>query len=76
MTSKGPITAADEALLERALAAAQQAIATFKRGEAPSIPCVFCNRPIEIEGLPPGGPYTQFQTRCPCGKSSGSFKGL
>jgi hypothetical protein len=55
--------------VERAMGRAQQSL-------PPNEPCVFCGGAITVEGLPPSGPYTSWIFGCPCGKTSGSLKGL
>ncbi len=53
-----------------------RAIRAVKEGKTPQERCVFCGGRIEVEGAPPGGPFSQFYFTCPCKKSSGFLRGL
>ncbi len=66
----------DRETRDKAFAAVRSAMRKFNAGQPQDEICVFCAGPLSVEGLPPGGPYTMWATRCPCGKSNGMFKGL
>jgi len=53
-----------------------RAIAAFRRGEQPEETCAFCQGAIQVDGGPPGGPYTFVVFTCPCKMSAGFFKGM
>jgi len=61
---------------DKAWAAVLAAIAKANAGEPHDEVCAFCGKPLIVEGFPPGGPYTQWQVHCPCGKSNGTLRGL
>jgi hypothetical protein len=54
----------------------ERAVGRVRQSLPPNEPCVFCGGAITVEGLPPSGPYTSWIFGCPCGKTSGSLKGL
>jgi hypothetical protein len=66
----------DKAKAKEAFARVRAAIAKLNAGQPYDEVCVCCGRPLEIMGLPPGGPFTQWLIHCPCGKSAGKFFGL
>jgi hypothetical protein len=70
------MTSEDKAQREKAFAAVRAAIAKVNAGKPQDEVCAFCQKPLVVEGLPPGGPFTQWQVHCPCGKSNGIIKGL
>jgi hypothetical protein len=65
-----------EEVKEAAWASVKRAISRVQQSLPPSEPCVFCGGAIQVEGLPPSGPYTSWIFGCPCGKTNGTLKGL
>jgi hypothetical protein len=66
----------DKAKVAEAFARVRAAIAKLNAGERHDEACVFCDKPLVIVGLPPGGLFTAWLIHCPCGKSDGTIKGL
>jgi hypothetical protein len=62
--------------IDAAWKSVERAVSLARRSLPPSEPCVFCGGAITVEGLPPSGPYTSWIFGCPCGKTTGSLKGL
>jgi hypothetical protein len=56
--------------------AVELALQQFRLGEPITAQCHFSNDALVVTGSPPGGPFTQWDVRCPCGKSNSVFKGL
>jgi hypothetical protein len=65
-----------KAQVDAAWASVERAVSRVQQSLPPNEPCVFCGGAITVEGLPPSGPYTSWIFGCPCGKTSGSLKGL
>lgn len=63
-------------IIDRAFAAVRAAVARAAADQPQDQVCAFCEQPLIVEGLPPGGPHTQWLVRCPCGKSNTTIKGL
>ena len=66
----------DKEQIDRAWTSVRAAIARINAGEAHHEVCALCGARLDVEGLPPGGPFTQWLVHCPCGKSNGTLKGL
>ena len=61
---------------EQGFAASWAAIGKLQAGAPVDEVCPFCGGTLVVEGLPPGGPWTQWLVDCPCGRSRGTIKGL
>ncbi|MFO0736129.1 MAG: hypothetical protein U0270_09625 [Labilithrix sp.] len=61
---------------DAAWAGVKRAIRRVQQSLPPNEPCVFCGGALVVEGLPPSGPYTSWIFACPCGKTTGTLKGL
>jgi hypothetical protein len=61
---------------EATIAAIRHAIRKANEGAPVDEVCGFCGNPLVVEGLPPGGPYSQWLIHCPCGRSDTLVKGL
>jgi hypothetical protein len=66
----------DEQAKEETVEAMDRAIAKVNAGLPHKEVCGFCRGKLIVEGLPPGGPFTQWFIRCPCEKSKGLRKGI